>query len=484
MTSPAADRAARVRFRRALALMAMTLVVPGSAQLAAGDRRVGRLAVRIWIGALATGLLVLVISLLHREFLFDLVFDTRILLFLRVGLIVGAVGWAFLLVDAWRIGQPLSLSMPHRRAAIGVNGALCLFVASALLFGSHLVGAQRDLVQTMFGSGAASDASHGRYNVLLLGGDSGIDRWGLRPDSLTIASIDEENGKTVLISLPRNMTNFPFAPGSVMEEQFPDGYDCGDECMLNAVSTWAGDNTELFPKSKNPGVDATIMAVEGITGLEINYWAMVNLRGFRELVDAVGGVTLNVRQPIPIDIGSDVEYVQPGVRKLNGFETQWYARARQGSDDYSRMARQKCVMTAMLHQISPQTMLRNFSRIAKASSDMVSTNIPAGEVGSFVDLALKAKGQPVATLSLVPPLVNTGNPDIPALQDMVVDAIDRSEGDYEEPEAPDAGDAAAADEKPKKKDKPEPTPAVTGGSIGSLSEGYAANQSDDVDKAC
>ena len=66
-----------MRFRRALALMAMTLVVPGSAQLAAGDRRVGRLAMRIWIGALAAGSLVLVVSLVHRQFLFDLVFDTR-----------------------------------------------------------------------------------------------------------------------------------------------------------------------------------------------------------------------------------------------------------------------------------------------------------------------------------------------------------------------------------------------------------------------
>lgn len=476
--SAAADRAARVRFRRALALMAMTLAVPGSAQLAAGDRRVGRLAMRIWIGALVTGAVVLLISLLHRQFLFDLVFDTRVLLVLRLGLIVGAVGWAFLLVDAWRIGQPLSLSMPHRRAAIGVNGALCLFVASALLFGSHLVGAQRDLVQTMFGGGAASDATQGRYNVLLLGGDSGADRWGLRPDSLTIASVDEENGKTVLISLPRNMTNFPFAEGSVMEEQFPDGFDCGEECMLNGVSTWAGDNTELFPKSKNPGVDATIMAVEGITGLEINYWAMVNLRGFRELVDAVGGVTLNVREPIPVGIGSDVNYVQPGLRKLTGFETQWFARARQGSDDYSRMARQKCVMSAMLHQISPQTMLRNFSNIAKASSDMVSTNVPAGEVGQLVDLALKAKGQPISTLSLVPPLVNTGDPDIPLLQEEVAEAIDRSEGDYEADEP-----APTKAEKPKK-DKPKPPAAVTGGSVGSLSQGYAANESEDLDAAC
>jgi len=482
--SSAADRAARVRFRRALALMAMTLVVPGSAQLAAGDRRVGRVALRIWVGVVVAGLVVLLVSLVHRQFLFDLVFDTRLLLFLRVALIVGAVGWGYLLVDAWRLGQPLSLSMPHRRAAIGVNGALCLFVASALLFGSHLVGAQRDLVQAMFGNGEASDSTHGRYNVLLLGGDSGADRWGLRPDSLTIASIDEENGKTVLISLPRNMMNFPFAEGSVMAEQFPDGFDCGDECMLNGVSTWAGDNTELFPKSKHPGVDATVMAVEGITGLEINYWAMVNLRGFRELVDAVGGVTLNVRQPIPVGIGSDVNYVQPGVRKLTGFETQWYARARQGSDDYSRMARQKCVMSAMLDQISPQTMLRNFSKIAKASSEMVSTSIPASEVGQFADLAIKAKGQKVATLSLVPPLVNTGNPDIDLIQAKVAEAIDRSEGDYEAPKAEAPADGGETKAGKPKKDKPKPPSVVTGGSVGSLSQGYAANQAEDLDSAC
>ena len=109
------------------------------------------------------------------------------------------------------------------------------------------------------------------------------------------------------------MQNFPFAKGSVMHQQFPKGFDC-EHCMLNGVNTWALDNKELFGKSKNPGIDATIMAVEGITGLKINYWAMVNLKGFRDLVDAVGGVTLNVRQRIPIGgLGSDVyDYIEPG----------------------------------------------------------------------------------------------------------------------------------------------------------------------------
>ena len=117
----------------------------------------------------------------------------------------------------------------------------------------------------MFGDGTASGAHDGRFNVLLLGGDSGAGRWGLRPDSMTVASIDAETGRTVLIGLPRNMANFPFAKGSVMAEQFPDGFDC-DGCYLNGVSTWAEDHTELFPDSSHPGMDATIEAIEGITG--------------------------------------------------------------------------------------------------------------------------------------------------------------------------------------------------------------------------
>src|SRR6478752_6193624 len=456
------ERAARVRFRRAVALMLMTLVLPGSAQLVAGNRKVGKIALRIWAVLLLSAFVTLVAGLVWHGLFFRLAFDTAALLWLRLLLTGLAIGWAFLFIDAWRLGQPLTLNMAHRRAAIGVNGVLCLSIATTLLFGAHLVGVQRGFILAMSGDGQKTGAHDGRYNVLLLGGDSGAGRWGLRPDSMTVASIDADTGRTVLISLPRNMKNFPFARGSVMREQFPDGFDAD---YLNGVSTWAGDNTELFPDSENPGVDATIMAIEGITGLKINYWAMVNLEGFKDLVDAVGGVTLNVRQSIPVGLPQDSFYshIEPGVQKLDGFETLWFARARYDSDDYSRMARQKCVMNAMLQQISPQTAVRNFQAIAKASSAMISTNIPASEVDRFIDLALKARGQKISTLSLVPPMINTADPDIPLVKRRVAEAIDRAEGD----------DSAGT----KKKHK---SSSVTGGSLGSLSEGYAANQSDDL----
>ena len=460
------ERAARIRFRRAIALMLMTLFLPGSAQLLAGNRRVGRIALEIWLVLVAGGLVALVTGVLHHQFVFWAASDPFVLLLVRLSLMALAVGWAALFFDAWRIGQPLSLRFQHRRTVVGVNGILCFSVAGSLLFGAHMVGVQRDLIMTMFGDGAATGAHHGRYNVLLMGGDSGAGRWGLRPDSMTVASIDAETGKTVLISLPRNMANFPFRDGSVMDKQFPHGFDAD---YLNGVYTWALDHTALFKHSKTPGVDATISAVEGITGLRINYWAMVNLQGFKDLVNAVGGVKLNVRQPIPVGLPSDsyFHYLQPGNRKLDGLDTLWYARARYDSDDYSRMARQKCVMSAMLHQVSPQTVLRNFQAIAKAGTSMVSTSIPHGEVGKFMDLALKAKSQKITTVSLVPPAIITAHPDIAKVREMVQNGIDRSEG-------------VAA----KLKQKKHRSQSTQGGAIGNLSEGYAANQSDDLASTC
>ncbi len=475
------DRLARIRFRRAVALMVMTLVVPGSAQLVAGRKQVGRIALRVWLALLAALVVVVLVGLVWPGFVFWLLSNPFMLGAIRLTLFVLALAWAGLFLDAWRLGDPLGLQQRQRLAMVGINGFLCFSVAGTLLFASHMVGVQRDFITAMFGDGLVSDAHHGRYNVLLLGGDSGADRWGLRPDSLTVASIDEETGHTILFGLPRNMQNFPFREGSVMAEQFPDGFDC-DGCYLNSLSTWADDNKELFGDVAVPGVEATIEGVEGITGLSINYYAMVNLKGFRELVDAVGGVKLNVRDRIPIGgVGGPVTgYIEPGNRQLDGYQTLWFARSREDADDYSRMARQKCVMNAMLEQLSPKVVVTKFSRIAEASQQVISTDLPVSEVDRFIGLALKAKSQPLATVSFVPPLVNTAEPDIDLIQEKVQQAIEKSES------AGKTEASSGAHKKPRKRGAGAgaSSAATTGGSIGSLAEGYAANQATDLSDAC
>ena len=91
-------------------LMAMTLVVPGSAQLVAGNRQVGRVAMRIWLAVLTAGLVSVVVGLFRHDYVFWLVTDTGMLDLMRFALMALAVGWAALFMDAWRLGQPLSLS--------------------------------------------------------------------------------------------------------------------------------------------------------------------------------------------------------------------------------------------------------------------------------------------------------------------------------------------------------------------------------------
>jgi LCP family protein required for cell wall assembly len=468
--------AARVRFRRAVTLLLMTLVLPGSAQLVAGNRKVGRVALRVSLVLAATLTVVVLLGLLWHGLIYFLVSNTFMLGLLRLVLCAVAVGWALLFFDAWRLGQPLELLQKQRLAVVGLNSVLAFSVAGSLLFGAHVVAVQRTFIATMFGDGHASDATHGRYNVLLLGGDSGADRWGLRPDSLSVASIDQETGRAILFGLPRNMMNFPFAEGSIMAEQFPDGYNC-EGCELNSLATWAADNKALFKGYENPGVEATIEGVEGVTGLKINYYAMVNLQGFRSLVQAVGGLKLNVRDRIPIGgVGGPVTgYIEPGVQRLNGFETLWFARSRESADDYSRMARQKCVMNAMLQQLSPRTVITKFEKIAAASTELITTDLPASELGRFAELAMKARAKPVSTVSFVPPAINTGAPDIEKIHAMVDKAIEKSE-------SKDDGSVPPA----KKKDgfSKAAHDSTVGGSIGNISEGYAANAANDLSSAC
>jgi hypothetical protein len=91
------------------------------------------------------------------------------------------------------------------------------------------------------------------------------------------------------------------------------------------------------------------------------------------------------------------------------------------------MARQRCVMTAMLQQVNPQTMLTKFRDVAKASAQVVSTDIPEADLGTFVELGLKAKKEKVTSVQFVPPLVTPSHPDFAKVRQLVASAISKSE---------------------------------------------------------
>ena len=187
--TPAVVGAARVT------LLALTVVMPGTAQLAAGNRRLGRFALRVWLGMWAAVALVALLALVNRTAALTVLTHRWTLLAMQVVLLGFAALWAVLLVDAWRLGQPDRLPRRDRRGLLVLLLAMLLVLPGGAAYAGKNVGAARAAMTSVFASGEAAGAVDGRYNILLLGGDSGAGRVGLRPDSIQLASVDAETGR-------------------------------------------------------------------------------------------------------------------------------------------------------------------------------------------------------------------------------------------------------------------------------------------------
>ncbi|MBM6400993.1 LCP family protein [Phycicoccus sonneratiae] len=448
--------------RRAVTLLLLTLVLPGSAQVAAGNRALGRVALRAFGGAVALALVLGLVGLASRTALLTLLTHRVSLVLLQVLLVGLAVLWVVLLVDAWRLGRPDRLPSRDRRRLLVLLLVLLLVPGLVGWLGST-VGTARAAMTSVFGTGEAAGAVDGRYNVLLLGGDSGAGRIGMRPDSIQLASVDADTGRAVLFGFSRETENIHFRPGSVMAGLMPEGWTCGDECLLNALYTWGHDHADRFPAgTKDPGLLATREAVESLTGLDIQYYVMVDLKGFSSVVDAVGGLDITVQRRTPMGGGSReiFDWIEPGAQHLDGYHALWYARSRTKSTNYERMARQRCVVTALVKQLDPQTVLLHFGDLAAATKGVFRTDIPQDALAGLADVAVKTKQEKITSVNFVPPLIKPWDYDPAVVRSTVSAAIAASE---KGPAAPKPTAASTAKAAPTAKSTPKPeasTPAV------------------------
>jgi LCP family protein required for cell wall assembly len=487
----------RLRRRRAFSLVLLTLVFPGSAQLAAGSRALGRVAVRCWLTLWALTFVSGLLFLVQRSWFLGLFGRSWFLTGLQWSLVGFALLWGVLFLDAWRLGQPGRLVMQARRWLTGLTAGLLVVTSGGLVYAASNVAAGKDALDTLFSGDRAVDATNGRYNLLLLGADSGKSRVGTRPDSIQLASVDAETGRAVVFGFSRDMENIDFRQGSVMQRLMPEGWNCGDDCLLNGIYTWAEDHRDQFPPgTENPGVLATREAVEAVSGLDVHYHLMVDLKGFRRMVDAVGGLDVTVQRRTPIGGGTSaiVGWIEPGRQHLDGYHALWYARSRHGSTNYERMARQRCVMTAFVDQVDPQTVLTRFQKIAAASSGMLQTDLPQSELGYFADLAMKTRSQKIKSVNFVPPLIKPWDYDAAFVRDQVAKTIAASEKSAEKPRnggavprtsgaAPGAKSAttkpSTADQTPSGAGTREPAKATSGGGA----SGQPGGQAEEADLA-
>ncbi len=419
--------------RRAWWLIALTIFVPGAAQLVAGNRKLARVGIVATMVIWASVLLAILLALINRTWLFSIATQPVVVGIASVALFVFAAIYLVLVLNTLRLIQPNR--MYSRERWITTVAMLLVGVVGVGAYGyvGNVASVQAGLINTVFNQSGGTTAADGRYNIMLLGADSGKNRFGIRPDSISVLSIDAETGHAVNIGIPRNLQHVGFSAGSPMRKVYPNGWNCGLECLINAIYKDVSDNHEdLYPDARKngstPGVEATREAVEYVTGLEIQSYVMVDMAAFESLVDALGGVDINVKQRLPIggqnDDLSDVQgWIEPGKQHMDGRTTLWYARSRHNTSDYDRMARQREVQNAILQQVDPANVLTRFREIANAGEKLVKTDIPSGMLSTYVDLALKAKEYGIKPLELVPPTIDVVWPNYKQIHSLIAKTL-------------------------------------------------------------
>lgn len=422
--------AALRRLAEALLIAAVSPALPGVAHLRAGRVRLG--AALVFAQALLlTGAAAAAGE--GRSLFLEVSVRPGWLLAVSAGAVVLAGLWAALIVHSYAVLAPDGLSPLWRLAGGTTVSVLCLLAVVPPLTVAHYGYLQRDLVESLFANGPgpsgrasapaeAADPWAGtpRLNVLLIGGDADVGRPGVRTDSMTLASVDTATGDTLLLSLPRNLQHVPVWSGAG-RVPFP------PEELLNEVyETGIRDPGVLAGGGhvRNPGAELLKRTVSHILGRPVPYYAMVDMRSFRQIVDAVGGVRICVADAVPVpkqQVPAGV--LKPGCRRLSGREALWYGRSRTGSSDYARMSRQKCLMWALARQAGPLTVLRSFQRLTTIFKDSVSTDLPRRLLPPLVDLAGKIRNAEITSLQFVPPVISTWRPDYRKIRRMAARAV-------------------------------------------------------------
>jgi LCP family protein required for cell wall assembly len=271
----------------------------------------------------------------------------------------------------------------------------------------------------------------GRLNIVLLGADAGPGRSGLRTDTMMVATIDLKTHRAALFSVPRNMGGVPLPPRAALGAgaRFPG--------ILNALHGFAVAHPDLFPGGKDPGATALKQTLGQLTGLPIDYYVMVDFRGFHGLVDALGGVTLDIPHAVldrvsPFEKGGEWIRIdlKPGRQHLSADEAFAYVRARSTTSDWARIKRQRCVIAALADATGPSTVLRSFRSLTKTFRENFTTDIPAKHLPKLARLATSIDMSRVVSIGFTPPEFTSGvtkqgkdMPDVPAIRKAVRDAL-------------------------------------------------------------
>jgi len=242
----------------------------------------------------------------------------------------------------------------------------------------------------------------GRLNVLLIGSDRRPGEGSYNTDTLIVASIDPASGQVAMFSLPRDTTGIPLAGPA---RSF---FGTTWNRKINALFQQARARPDIFPGGKQSGYQALKDTLGGLYGVDIQYYVEVDFGGFTQVVDALGGVTINVQLPVvddyyPGDKGALRVYIPTGVQHMTGAEALIYARSRHGSNDFDRSSRQQRVILSLRQQADFATLLQRLPDLVTSTKKAVKTDFPVAKLPQLIDLASKIDVGNVRSYVFTPP---------------------------------------------------------------------------------
>jgi len=425
--------------RLSLRAVLFTLALPGLGHLVRGDGRGASLFATPVVALMGAALIILLTGGI-----------TQILIILVTPGALLALGLLNVLLVAWKIGALAHLlrgaQLPQRDRFVVVVATLLLVVAPHLTVARSLAAfetllnetfadaspspwASSDPTNTAIGTaspepslGVSPDVSathgsgtgtlpsltvttpwtrpgaipwgdDGKFDLLLLGSDAGTDRWSRRMDVMLLVEVDVATGRVAMFGFPRNMVGVPLPFGAARNAS-----PCGCfQKLLNEVYT---DATfyypQLWPGDGNvSGIAAVRATISELAQRPIDAVLVADLWGVIKVVDAMGGIDMNVTEPIydknypdPV-LGSIQLRIDAGQQHFNGRLALAYARSRHQDSDYGRMRRQQALLLAIRDQLGAASIL-NAPALAAAAKGFVWTDLPRNSLPNLVDLFSRA----------------------------------------------------------------------------------------------
>ena len=241
-----------------------------------------------------------------------------------------------------------------------------------------------------------------RVNILLVGIDAAPQRTTQLTDTMLVVSLDPFGRRSAMISVPRDLYGVPLPDGRLYNAK------------LNSLMAVANAHPDQYPLG---GVGTLKATIGHLLGVQIHYFAAINLLGFKDAVNAIGGVDITVHQAIHDasyrdEFGNKVGfYIEPGVYHMDGRTALAFVRSRKGigDSDFTRADRQQQLLAAIRAKLTAGNLLLALPGLLDAVKDAVATDVPGSRLPVLAQAVQDADMTQLQRIVLQPPVYMSVN---------------------------------------------------------------------------